>query len=179
MLQTPTDYNSCLELKIFIKTYIIIQNRHQNASIVAGFQEKTPESKSIQVKWNNMISPTCTISNGVKQRECMSPTLFSIYLDKLLGILRASNVGCRCGNHYMGALCYADDISLLSLTVSCLQDMLKICERYADKFIIHFNASKSQLLCFDTSTCTKSKDIKVYMQDRMVILYYEQMTYML
>ena len=120
-------------------------------------------NQQIQVKWNNMISPTCTISNGVKQGGCMSPTLFSIYLDKLLGILRASNVGCRYGNHYMGAFCYADDISLLSPTVSGLQDMLKICERYADKYKIHFNASKSQLLCFNTSTCTKSKDIKVYM----------------
>ena len=121
-------------------------------------------NQQIQVKWNNMISPTCTISNGVKQGGCMSPTLFSIYLDKLLGILRASNVGCRYGNHYMGAFCYAGDISLLSPTVSGLQDMLKICERYTDKYKIHFNASKSQLLCFNTSTCTKSKDIKVYIE---------------
>ena len=64
-----------------------------------------------------MISQTCTISNSVKQEGCMSPTLFSIYLDKLLGILRASNVGCRYVNHYMGAFCYADDISLMSPTV--------------------------------------------------------------
>ena len=72
-------------------------------------------NQQIQVKWHNMISPTCTISNGVKQGGCMSPTLFSIYLDKLLGILRASKVGCR-----MGEFCYADDIlvSLLSPTVS-------------------------------------------------------------
>ena len=61
----------------------------------------------------------------------------------------------------MGAFCYADDISLLSPTVSGLQDMLKICERYADKYKIHFNASKSQPLCFNTSTRTKSKDLKV------------------
>ena len=59
----------------------------------------------------------------------------------------------------MGAFCYADDISLLSPTVSGLQDMLKICERYVDKYKIHFNASKSQLLCFNTCTCTKIKDI--------------------
>ena len=45
-----------------------------------------------------MISQTCTISNGVKQVGCMYPTLFSIYLDKLLGILRTSYVGCRYGN---------------------------------------------------------------------------------
>ena len=69
-----------------------------------------------------MISQTCTTSNGVKQGGCMSPTLFSIYLDKLLRILRKSNVGWHYGNHYMGAFCYADDISLLSPTVSALQD---------------------------------------------------------
>ena len=39
-----------------------------------------------------MISPTCTISNGVKQGGCMSPALFNIYLDKLLDILLAPNV---------------------------------------------------------------------------------------
>ena len=78
------------------------------------------------------INPLTT--NTYKWTFCnRNVTLFSIYLDKLLGILRASNVGCRYGNHYMGAFCYADDISLLSPTVSSLQDMLKICERYNDK----------------------------------------------
>ena len=75
-------------------------------------------NQQIQVKWNNMISQTCTISNGVKQGGCISPTLFRIYLDKLLRILRTSNVGYRYGNQYMGAFCYVDDISLLLPTVS-------------------------------------------------------------
>ena len=100
-------------------------------------------NQQIQVKWNNIIFQTCTISNGVKQGGCMSTTLFSIYLDKLLGILQKSNVGCRYGNLYMGAFCYADDISLLSTTVSGLKDMLKICERYVNKYKMHFNVSKS------------------------------------
>ena len=78
----------------------------------------------------------------------------------------------------MGAFCYADDISLLSPTVSGLQDMLKICERYADKYKIHFNASKNQLLCFNTSTCTKSKNIKVYMRDGSVIPYLDTCTHL-
>ena len=42
-----------------------------------------------------MIYQTDTISNGVKQGGCMSTALFSTCLDKLLGILRKSNVGCR------------------------------------------------------------------------------------
>ena len=68
-----------------------------------------------------------------------------------------------------GMFCYADDISLLSPTVSGLHDMLKICERYVDIYIIPFNASKNQLSCFNTSTCTERKDIKVYMRDGSVI----------
>ena len=47
--------------------------------------------------------------------------------------------------------------------------MLKLCECYDDKYKILLNASKSQLLCFITSTCTKSKYIKVYMRDGSVI----------
>ena len=50
----------------------------------------------------------------------------------------------------MGAFCYSDDINLLSPTVSGLQDVLKICDRYAVKYKIHFNTSRSQLLCFNT-----------------------------
>ena len=47
----------------------------------------------------------------------------------------------------MREFCYADDIGLLSR----LKDIIKICERYAHKYKIHFNAIKSQLLCFNTS----------------------------
>ena len=57
-------------------------------------------------------------SNGVKQGGCLSPNLFSVYLNKLIEILRKCNIGCTCryGNHYMGVYCYADDLSLLSST---------------------------------------------------------------
>ena len=40
-------------------------------------------------------------SNGVKQGGCLSPNLFSFYLNKLIEILRSCNIGCRYGNHYM------------------------------------------------------------------------------
>ena len=55
------------------------------------------------------------ISNGVKQGGCLSPNLFSVYVNHLITKLRSSNLGCRYGNEYMGVYCYADDISLLSL----------------------------------------------------------------
>ena len=45
----------------------------------------------------------------------------------------------------MREFCYADDIGLLS----SLKDIIKICECYAHKYKIHFNAIKSP--CFNTS----------------------------
>ena len=44
--------------------------------------------KSIQVKWNSIVSAKCYISNGVKQGDCISPILFSVYLNRLIEIPR-------------------------------------------------------------------------------------------
>ena len=78
------------------------------------------------------MSMKSSISNGVKQGGCLSPHLFSVYLNKFIEILRKCNISCRYGNHYMGVYCYADDLSLLSPTFTGLQEMLKICELYAN-----------------------------------------------
>ena len=73
---------------------------------------------------------------GMKQGGCLSPNLFSVYLNKLIEILRNCNIDCRYGNHYMGVYWYADDLSLLSPTFTGLQKMLKICELYAKNYDI-------------------------------------------
>ena len=52
----------------------------------------------------------------------------------------------------MGVYCYADDLSLLSPTYTRLQEMLKICEWYANDHDIIFNAKKSQLLYYSSQT---------------------------
>ena len=42
---------------------------------------------------------TDNIRNPVKQGCCQSPCIFNVYLNKLIEILRTSNVGCRYGSH--------------------------------------------------------------------------------
>ena len=46
------------------------------------------------------------------------------------------------GNHYTGSLGYADDLTLLAPTLSGLQVLIKICERYADEFDIKFGRTR-------------------------------------
>ena len=74
-----------------------------------------------------------------------------------MGVLQKYNVSYRYGNLYMEVFCYSDNKNVLSPTVSGLQNMFKKRKRYTDKYIIHFSTSKSQLLCLNTKTCTKSK----------------------
>ena len=112
-----------------------------------------------------------SISNGVKQGGCLSPNLFSVYLNKLIEILRNCNIGCRYGNHYMGVYCYADDLSLLSPTFTGLQEMLKICELYANNYDIIFNAKKSQLLYFGCNSSIIPDTANLVMQNGQSIQY--------
>ena len=72
-----------------------------------------------------------------------SPILFRIYIDNLIKRLKDSNNSCEIGNNYEGVFCYADDLTLISPTVTRLKCMLTICETYADEYKILFNASKS------------------------------------
>ena len=44
-----------------------------------------------------MLSNEYSISNGVQQCGCLLPTLFNIYLNDLIDVLRSSNIGCRYG----------------------------------------------------------------------------------
>ena len=117
-----------------------------------------------QKEWNYVLSNQYSISNGVKQGGSLSPTLFSIYLNDLIDVLRYSNICCRYGNHYMGVYCYADDICILSPSLSGLKEMLKLCEDYALKHKIICNASKSQLLYFASNTDRVPKDFMLKMK---------------
>lgn len=73
-------------------------------------------------------------ANGVKQGGVLSPTLFIVYIDELINTLKASGLGCHVGQHYIGALGYADDITLLSPCVKSLNEMLIVCSKFAKEF---------------------------------------------
>ena len=51
--------------------------------------------------------------NGVNQGGVLSLIFFTKYIDKLLVILITIGIGWHIGSAYIGALSYADDITLL------------------------------------------------------------------
>ena len=78
----------------------------------------------------------------------------------------------------MGVYCYADDIVLLFPTVSGLKEILKLCEDYALKHKLIFNASKSQFLYFSSNTTGVPKDFMLKMKSGQVIPYTDTCNYL-
>ena len=73
----------------------------------------------------------------VKQGGVLSPLLFSVYLDDLLCELRQANVGCHMNGYFVGAVIYADDITLLGPARSSILSMLSVCDVYARNMDIY------------------------------------------
>jgi hypothetical protein len=81
--------------------------------------------------------------NGVKQGGIISPILFSIYFDEVLCRMQSAGVGCCIGQFFVGALAYADDLTLLAPTAYAMRRMLAICERFADAFHVILKSDSS------------------------------------
>ena len=76
------------------------------------------------VSWNSKKSDEFPVSNGVHQGGVLSPILFTVYIDDLLLELERQGIGCYWNKHFVGAVCYADDITLLAPSPSALRIML-------------------------------------------------------
>ena len=102
----------------------------------------------MQIKWNDRLSSPFGMRNGLRQGSVLSPSLFNIYIDDLLRELEQGGDGARIGSKYVGALAYADDITLLSPTVLGIQRMLNTCAAYAEDHNLLFNEKKSTSIVF-------------------------------
>ena len=82
--------------------------------------------QKMEVRWGTTISTQFTVTNGVKQDGIISPILFNMYMDDLSIALNNSGIGGYLGDAFLNHLCYADDICLISLSSSGMQQLLNI-----------------------------------------------------
>ena len=98
-----------------------------------------------KVKWDGKTSEFFHIENGVPQRGILSAVLFTIYMDGLMSKLEDSGVGCYVGKNFYGALCYADDLTLICPSVCGLQEMVNMCDEYGKERDVKFNERRDNL----------------------------------
>ena len=76
----------------------------------------------------------CISLNGVKQGGCLSPMLFTLYLDGLIQKLKHSGRDCHIGRTYCGVFGYADDLAIVSLTLFGISQIIEICKNMHQKW---------------------------------------------
>ena len=107
--------------------------------------------------------------NGVKQGGVLSPTLFAVYMDGLFARLRDNGFGCYIGQHFVGGVGFADDLKLLAPSNKGLQNLVYICEDYAQEFDITFNGSKSQFLEFRDHYCKLITNSQITVNNEILV----------
>ena len=76
------------------------------------------------VKWQNFVSAFFILAAGVRQGGVLSPLLFAIFINDIVDRVHAANVGCYISTICASIFLYADDILLVSPTVTGLQTLL-------------------------------------------------------
>ena len=108
---------------------------------------------SCSVTWNNTISTSFPIYQGVRQGAILSPLLYSIFVDKLLNLFTTSGLGVTIDTIHCGAIMYMDDLTLVADSPEELQAMLNIMCTYAG---YNLNAGKSFVLVFGESSRSRT-----------------------
>ena len=103
-------------------------------------------SSTIVVKWGNCLSNYFVLRAGVRQGGALSPFLFAVYVDELLVVLHKCGLGCC----YKGVICnafmYADDLVLITASLTHLQRLIEICIQELSSIGLCLNANKSNII---------------------------------
>src|SRR6266516_5380883 len=98
------------------------------------------------IKWGGILSRRVPLLSGVKQGGILSPLLLSLFVDIVLKKLEKASIGCFIHNKCYNSFMYADDIILLSITVTDLQCIFNLCSTVFIKLDLPINVSKFHCL---------------------------------
>ena len=126
----------------YMVSVILIRYSRGPAFIIRVLFDSYSRQQS-RAMWNSCYTEYFYMSYWVKQGSVLSAILFTIYIDRLLILLRNSGVGCKIDNCYTGAISYADDITISCPSIRGLNRLLDICNKFAAEHYLIFNSKKS------------------------------------
>lgn len=100
------------------------------------------------VRLNNNNTDWFKVTSGVKQGDCLSPTLFGMFLNDLAVEIKSINCGVDIENSQISILLYADDIVLIAPDENRLQKQIDCLYKWCRKWRMCVNQDKTQVVHF-------------------------------
>ena len=100
------------------------------------------------IQLNQYLTDWFPCTSGVRQGDVLSTTLFNIYINDLVDVLKDLNLGVQVGTEKVALLLYADDIVLLSDSEEGLQNMLDKLYEWCSKWKMSLNIDKTKTVDF-------------------------------
>ena len=125
-------------------------------------------NQKLCIKWDSVLSEKFSVTNGIKQGGILSPKLFNIYVNTLSVSLNEKYIGCCLNGKVVNHLYYADDLVLVSPTASGMNELLRVCEQFSEKFGLKFNEQKTVLLYLMPEKLKIKPGTSVMMNDTVI-----------
>ena len=98
------------------------------------------------VKWGAALSSLVQMKSGTRQGGVCSPALFAVFINDVLTHLEKSGLGCFINHYCLNSFMFADDLVLLTISISDLNDMIAICKVELDWLDMKVNVLKSDCI---------------------------------
>ena len=98
------------------------------------------------VKWGSALSSLVQMKSGTRQGGVCSPALFAVFVNDILLLLEKSGLGCVIDHYCLNSFMFADDLVLLTISISDLNDMIAICKVELDWLDMKINVTKSDCI---------------------------------
>ncbi len=106
------------------------------------------EKSQVYIENDGKRSKIIKSNIGCKQGGCLSPRLYSIYVEEIIETISKQTECAKYYNIPIGILMFADDMILLSNSNEKLQKLVNLVENFCNKNNIKINGAKSQYIIF-------------------------------
>ena len=152
-LDAEKAFDSCNWNVLFQKLYYDKKVPTNIVNVISSLYK----SGSASVSYLGSQSKTFFLKQGVRQGSILSPHLYNIYTENLLETIANNEIiGTSIHGTYTGIVAYADDIIILSSTLSGLQKLVNKCNIYNNYNYIKLNPGKTELLISGKEQITSS-----------------------
>jgi len=140
-------FDSTSHKNLWIKLSVVGVSSHF-INVIRNLYKKAKTKIRTTLGFTDLIN----ILKGVLQGESLSPTLFTMYLEEIVKILKESKVdGINLLLIEIIILLYADDIILMATNQLDLQKQINILKEFFDSHLLKVNLTKTKVVIFSKS----------------------------